>query len=324
MTDTSISTLSAAPVGMPRVAASAADPQPAHRGPLLLLWLCVWLPMLPAALLLGRPLLPQPLAWGWLPTPVAALAGLGVGLLASLLLLARVARPAAPGQPPLEAVSVPDAPVAAMPAPPEADSASPAEAVVSPEAAAAPPRPAAGTERADARVTLQLHQQQIGDAIGEAARRTIALCGMLDSDMQDAERAQADVEAIQDEERNALQLMAALRSRLLVLVQHCQSLAEAARTAARSSAAPADAIDALAAAAAAELTQCHQLSERIGGAERMNERRIDSMRRSTDRLLCRAERGMHEAQQLMVLTRQVQAAQAASLQQLEQIAAFEP
>jgi hypothetical protein len=174
-------------------------------------------------------------------------------------------------------------------------------------------------ELADARVALQMHQQEIGAAVGELARRTVALCGMLDANVHDVESAQADLEAIQDEERGALQLMAALRARLLELVQHCHALAEAARAAQP----PADleAIDRLAQAAAGELTQCHQLSERVGGAERLNERRIESMRRSTDRLLHRAERGMHEAQQLMVLTRQVQAAQGQSLQQLQRIAA---
>jgi hypothetical protein len=77
----------------------------------------------------------------------------------------------------------------------------------------------------------------------------------------------------------------------------------------------------LSAAASAEISQCHQLSERVGGAERMNERRIESMRRSTDSLICRAERGMREGQQLMVLTRQIEASQAATLQRLEQMSA---
>ncbi|MGL6109919.1 MAG: hypothetical protein ACRC2B_07450, partial [Rubrivivax sp.] len=146
-------------------------------------------------------------------------------------------------------------------------------------------------------------------------------CGMLDSDTQDAERASADLDAIQDEERHSLQLMAALRARLLVLAQRCHALAEAAQA----SAAPqrgdmGASIDELTGAANAEISQCHQLSERVGGAERMNERRIESMRRSTDSLLCRAERGMREAQQLMVLTRQIEASQAATLHRLEQMA----
>jgi hypothetical protein len=155
-------------------------------------------------------------------------------------------------------------------------------------------------------------------AIGEIARRTVALCGMLDSDIQDAERVSADLDAIHDEEVHSLQLMAALRSRLLALAHHCQALGEAARGTAG---ARPDAAGELGAAAGAEITHCHQLSERVGGAERLNERRIESMRRSADRLLCRAERGVREGQQLMVLTRQVEASLATTLQRLEQMTA---
>ncbi len=177
-------------------------------------------------------------------------------------------------------------------------------------------------ELADAHLAMQLENLEARAAIGEIARRTVALCGMLDADTQDAERAGADLDAIQDEERHALQLMAALRSRLLVLAQRCQALGEAARMAASPQHGDAGAsIGELTAAASAEISQCHQLSERVGGAERMNERRIESMRRSTDSLICRAERGMREAQQLMVLTRQIEASQAATLQRLEQMSA---
>ena len=45
------------------------------------------------------------------------------------------------------------------------------------------------------------------------------------------------------------------------------------------------------------------------------------MRRSADRLVCRAERGVREGQQLMVLTRQVEASLATTLQRLEQMTA---
>jgi hypothetical protein len=156
----------------------------------------------------------------------------------------------------------------------------------------------------DAHTAMQLQHQDVRAAVGELARRTIALCGMLDSDRQDAENANADLEAIQDEERNVMQLMAALRGHLLALAGLCQEPGPGG-----------------AQASAGELAQCHQLSERIGSAERMNDRRIESMRRSMDRLLGRAERGMVEGQQLMVLTRQVQAALAAAQRQLEQVAA---
>ena len=99
--------------------------------------------------------------------------------------------------------------------------------------------------------------------------------------MQDAERASADLDAIHDEELHSLQLMAALRSRLLALAQHCQALGEGGQAAPPNAAArrgrrrwtswpP---------AVGAEITHRHQLSERVGGAERLNERRIESMRR---------------------------------------------
>lgn len=84
-------------------------------------------------------------------------------------------------------------------------------------------------ELADAHLAMQLEALEVRAAIGEIARRTVALCGMLDSDMQDAERVSADLDAIHDEEVHSLQLMAALRSRLLALSQHCQALGETAR-----------------------------------------------------------------------------------------------
>lgn len=171
---------------------------------------------------------------------------------------------------------------------------------------------------AETHAGLRQQHAELAAAVGEMARRTVALCGMLDADAQDAERASADLDAIRDEERHALQLMAALRARLLVLAQLCQRLGEGAGLAVPSrlgefdAPTPADAVS-------AEIAQCHQLSERVGGAERLNERRIDAMRLSTDRLACRTERGLLEGQQLMLLTRQIQAAQAAAQQRLEQL-----
>jgi hypothetical protein len=177
-------------------------------------------------------------------------------------------------------------------------------------------------ELADAHLALQLEALAVRAATNEIARRTIALCGMLDSDIKDAERASADLDAIRDEEAQTLQLMAALRSRLFSLAHHCQALGEASRAVLTSRPKAADpSLGELASAAGVDITHCHQLSERVGGAERLNERRIESMRLSTDRLVCRAERGMREAQQLMVLSRQVEASLATTLQRLEQMAA---
>ena len=177
-------------------------------------------------------------------------------------------------------------------------------------------------ELADAHLAMQLEALEVRSVVGEIARRTVALCGMRDSDMQDAERVSADLDAIHDDELQSLQLMAALRTRLLSLAQHCRALAEAARdgTAPRADEAGGS-VDELAAAAGVELKHCHQLSERVGGAERLNEQRIDSMRLSADRLVHRAERGMGEAPQLMALTRQIEASLATTLQRLEQMTA---
>lgn len=177
-------------------------------------------------------------------------------------------------------------------------------------------------EVARVHAALQLDHAEVRAAVGEIARRTVALCGMLDADGQDAERASADLDAIRDEERHALQLMAALRTRLLTLARHCQALREAAGEAVVSQLGELDgpALE-LGEAVGNEIAHCHQLSERVGGAERLNERRIESMRLGTDRLVCRTERGLFEGQQLMVLTRQIQASQAASEAQLGQMQA---
>jgi hypothetical protein len=177
-------------------------------------------------------------------------------------------------------------------------------------------------ELSDAHLAMQLEALEVRSAVGEVARRTVALCGMLDSDLQDAEQVGADLDAIHDEEVRSLQLMAALRTRLLSLARHCRALAEAAgeRAAPRPVNAGA-AVDELAAAAGVELRHCHQLSEQVGGAERMTEQHIDSMRLTADRLARRAQRGMSEAPPLMLLTRQIEASLATTLQRLEQMTA---
>ncbi|HMO45968.1 MAG TPA: hypothetical protein PKB14_08040 [Rubrivivax sp.] len=291
MTDSSLSAYPPAPLSAPRAASSLWTPgvRLMRRLPLRiglpLLWLGLWLPLLPALWLLGW-LAPLPDAWR-----APALGLLGLAGLASLYLLVCAGK-----------------------------ALSQRLAVLHGEARQRDQQITRRVrELAEAREALQLQQQEIRGAIDETARRTLALSGLLDAGMQDADRADADLEAIQDEERNALQLMAALRARLLTLAQHAQALAEAARQGAGGGADQHPA-DTLSGAASAELTQCHQLSERIGGAERLNERRIESMRRATDRLHYRAERGLGEAQQLMALTRQVQAAQAASAQRLQRMA----
>lgn len=293
MTDSSLSAYPPAPLGVPRAASSLWAPglRLMRRLPwrlALLLWLGTWLALL-AALWLLAPALPE--AWR---APALGLGGLlGVGVLASCYLLVCAGRVWSER---LEVLR---------------DAARERDGQIT----------RGVRELSEAREALQLQHQEIRGAIDEAARRTLALSGLIDAGMQDAGRAEADLEAIQDEERGALQLMAVLRSRLLTLAQHCQALAEAAHHGAAADQGETAVTD-LSEAASAELMQCHQLSERIGGAERLNERRIESMRRATDRLNQRAERGIGEAQQLMALTRQVQAAQAAAQQRLQRMAAL--
>jgi hypothetical protein len=177
-------------------------------------------------------------------------------------------------------------------------------------------------ELADNHQAMQMGIVEVRAAVGELARRTVALCGMLDATGQDAERANADVDAIQDEELQALQLMATLRARLLALSGACQGLGQAAQTGQTPAAdgAPRQ-IGELVDAAVAHITECHQLSERFASTERANERRVASLRICADGVLRRSERGILEGHQVMGLTRQVEASLAATLQRLEHSAA---
>jgi hypothetical protein len=349
MTDTSFSAYPPSPAVVPRAGFPIWAPGlqlMRHldlRRKAMVLLLCTWLPVLLAMLLLSAPTLPQEHALRWLlqgrfgvdAVPRGATLGLLVAAtLASLYLtvcawmaifeglnlLRRGALDMAAGKPDFRAHGFgSDELGQALQALSMACEQIARQREASGQHAGIVTRSA--RELADAHLAMQLENLEVRSAIGEIARRTVALCGMLDSDMQDAERASADLDAIQDEERHALQLMAALRTHLLALAHRCQALGEAARAAMaprRNDAG--ESIGELSDTVNVEVTQCHQLSERVGGAERMNERRIESMRRSTDSLVCRAERGMREAQQLMVLTRQIEASQAATLLRLEQMA----
>lgn len=169
---------------------------------------------------------------------------------------------------------------------------------------------------------LQLGNQQIGAAIGEAARRTITLCGAFDSCTKHVEDAGADLDAIQDEAAHTQQVMAVLRALLLKVGSHCQALGSAAHRLA-DPAAHADAarhIDELKEVLDAGVARCHQLTERIGAAEHSSGRRIESIRRHVVGLGYQAERGLREGHQVMVLTRQIQASLAESAQRLQKSA----
>lgn len=175
----------------------------------------------------------------------------------------------------------------------------------------------------DAHLALQLSSQQIQSALGEAARRTLTLCGAFDACSKHAEAAGADLDAVQDEARHTQQLMSSLREQLLKLGGHAQALAGAVHykpeLSLRESAAPR--ADELLQALHAQIVHCHQLSERIGGAERSSQRRADAMRRCIEGLGFQAERGLREGHQVMVLTRQIEASLAEGAQWLEELGA---
>ena len=344
MSHSSVSTYPSPPVALPRAGFPLCTPglrlmrQLDLRGKLLVLLLGTWLPLLLALLLWNQPMRLSALdplhtlldgrlgtQWGprWAPLSLLALALLASLYLAACLrsslsegleLLRRGAQDMASGRPHglAQGFGVDELGQALQALGAAGDQLERLRGAAQQQAGAL----------ARAHAALRLDNVEVRAAVGEIARRTVALCGMLDADSQDAERASADLDAIHDEERHALQLMAALRTRLLTLARHCHALREAAGEAVVSQLGELDgpALE-LGEAVGNEIAHCHQLSERVGGAERLNERRIESTRLGTDRLVCRTERGMREGQQLMVLTRQIQAAQAAAEAQLEQLAA---
>ena len=173
----------------------------------------------------------------------------------------------------------------------------------------------------DAHLALQLSSQQVGAAIGETARRTISLCGAFDACSKKVDAAGADLDAVQDESAHTQQLMASLRENLLTLGGHCQALGSTAQHMAGSaeSTAAAPRIDELLDLLHAQIVHCHQLSERIGSAERSSLRRIESIRRCIDSVGHQADRGLREGHQVMVLTRQIEASLAEGSQWLEEL-----
>jgi hypothetical protein len=175
----------------------------------------------------------------------------------------------------------------------------------------------------DAHLALQLSSQQINSAIGETARRTISLCGAFDSCGKHVDMASAELDAVQDEATHTQQIMASLREHLLTLGGHCQALGGTAQRMAGSAVpvAAAQHVDQLLEVLHAQILHCHQLSERVGGAERSNQRRVDAIRRSVEGLGHLADLGLREGHQVMVLTRQIEASLAEGSQWLEELGA---
>lgn len=171
-------------------------------------------------------------------------------------------------------------------------------------------------------LALQLSNQQVGAAIAEAGRRTLTSCGAFDSCTKHVDVAGADLDAVQDEALHTQQVMSALRAQLLKLSGHCHALGSVARRPSDSAVLADETkhIDEQLAVMGTEIGHCHQLTERIGGAERSSERRIDSIRRCIEGLGHHVERGLREGQQVMALTRQIETSLAEGARQLQQLA----
>lgn len=202
---------------------------------------------------------------------------------------------------PAQAAALAEAP---RPTPPDAQNRDPDEADAS--QARTEPRP-------EPQASLRLSHAEIRLASDELARRTVALCGLLDTCVQAVDQAGADLEAMQDEERVAQKVLVTLRARLLALDHRNHALVRSALAGAAAEterAALAHAVQ----AAEAQVLHCHQLSERLGAAERAAVRHVESLRRTADQLARHAERGMRESQQMMVLTRRIAASLAAAEQ----------
>lgn len=199
------------------------------------------------------------------------------------------------------------------PAGPDAVRSPAAGLAASSEPAPAPEPPAAGPGQppAGAPADLRACHAEIRMATDEIARRTVALAGMLDACSQAMDSAVAELDALQDEERVAQKVLVTLRARLLALDHRNHALM---RTALAGNVVADDpgALEKAVQAAEAQVLHCHQLSERLGAAERGAARHVESLRRVSELLSHHAQRGLRESQQLMVLTRRIGASLAAA------------
>jgi methyl-accepting chemotaxis protein len=204
---------------------------------------------------------------------------------------------------------------------------------------------------------LALRTGEIRVAIGEVARRTIAFCGMLDACGKEVEHAVADVHAMQDEARHSGQVMAGLRARMLALsgksrdighvVQMMQSVAlqtkllalnalvEAAhagphgkgfavvaqevRSLALRNEEAARTIHGIISSSIAEIEECHRMTERASEAVQTTDQKIEAVHRSMGDIVRQTERGMSESQQVMGITRQVEASIGGNAQLVDQL-----
>lgn len=152
----------------------------------------------------------------------------------------------------------------------------------------------------------QLAGVEIRGVSDEIARRVVSSSGLLDACAKSAAEAMGDIDAVRDEDRHAQKLLSAMRTRMLQLDQRCHALVQGVAQASSD----ADGAGLLAAhlqAVEASVLHIHQLAERLSAAERGHGMRMESLRRSVERVDMCSERGLRESQQLMHLTRRITA-----------------
>lgn len=167
---------------------------------------------------------------------------------------------------------------------------------------------------------LRVGNAEVRGTTDEIARRVVGTSGLLDACSKSAADALADIEALADEDRHARKLLSALRGRTLQLDQRCHALAQAALQAARDEEGAARLGKQLQAVEALVL-HIHQLAERLGAAEHQHGARMESLRRSVERVDGCAERGLRESHQIMQLTRRVFSTLEAAEQDLRRVEA---
>lgn len=183
-----------------------------------------------------------------------------------------------------------------------------AEPSVSPPDVQPPPAP-----EPDAGVTatvlpepadFRVGHAEVRGAADEISRRVVGTSGLLDASAKAAADALADIEALHDEDRYAQKLLSALRGRMLQLEQRCHALVRPVLQAVPDEAGAAQLTKQLQGVEAL-LLHVHQLGERLGAVEHQHGARLESLRRSVERVDGYAERGLRESQQILLLTRRI-------------------
>jgi hypothetical protein len=161
---------------------------------------------------------------------------------------------------------------------------------------------------------------EVRGATDEIARRVVGTSGLLDASSKAAADALADIEALHDEDRYAQKLLSALRGRMLQLEQRCHALVRPVLQAAQGEPGAAQ-LNKQLQAVEALLLHVHQLAERLGAVEHQHGARLESLRRSVERVDGYAERGLRESQQILLLTRRIFSTLDATEQDLRRVEA---